>query len=165
MRNFYDVLKLNFILSSVFGYCQVTRNIADIIQSKITLMDIIVLIFWSLYNCFESYYTHTFSYTAEIFSSRIYLVGIILLDKLSVISKMSLLWIGFINRGSIQKFLKKILQVDEMVRRFLLSSKSFRSIFLVIFNEISSGSHQIIQVRCYLANSFIIGRFCFTGMG
>ena len=106
--NFYDLLKLNFVLSSVFGFSQYSINFADISEFKVKLVDIIALISWSIYYCFEIYYNHTFTYSTENFNSTIYLISIILSDRLTVIGKLILMWLGFLKRRSIQKFLKEI---------------------------------------------------------
>lgn len=113
-RNFYEVIKLNYILSKLFGFCQITINYEDISQScRVTYNDFFILICWTMFYCFNTYNTH--QYSIQNFSSKIYFVGIIICDKIVGITLICMLWTGFLNRGSMRGFFKKIMESDQMV--------------------------------------------------
>lgn len=114
--NYYHVIKFNFIISKIFGVCQFTINFRDVTQTpKVTLIDITILSFWSVFYGFDGYFSSSLPYFTDTNTSIIFHIGNELLDKVALITQFGLIWFGFAYRGSIQELLKKIVQVDQMV--------------------------------------------------
>lgn len=114
--NFYDVLSLNYKLSKVFGFCQLSRNVNGAFETKTTRVDVFIILFWSIfygYNCFNVYLKPN---DQSKYSSTIYYIGISIVDMTSILIQISVIWLNFVHRKKTVKIVRNIQDVSQKVR-------------------------------------------------
>ena len=113
-HNFYDVIKPFFCLLKFFGFFQISEyeSSKDV---KSTFVDIILLLFWTLFFASSVIIDFSSPLDDEKFSSMIYSAGVFLDSLISSISQTVIPILNFYHRKKLLKIVRNIHLVDQKV--------------------------------------------------